>query len=204
MVLAGSLLWTVSANCGQEEDLGRLDEAAAARVKAESVCTYEATPLPVVMRMLELAQVRPNETVYDLGSGDGRILIMAAQKFGAKGLGVELDPRRARQSLQTIEKLDLSFQIQIVEDDFLKQDLSRADVVTMYLNPWALYNLRPHLEKFLHEGMRIVTCVDEMPGWKATAAITAVGDNKRSYKLYLSVISRQSDWVSFSKFVRTP
>jgi predicted RNA methylase len=166
--------------------------------------TYEGTPLPVVEKMLELAQVRPGERVYDLGSGDGRVLIMAAQKFGAQGVGIELDSRLIRKSLEAIQKQGLSHQVQIIEGDMLEQDLSAADVVTIYLTPYGLGKLEAHLKKYLHHGMRIVVVVDELPGWKPTSLITVLGDNKRPYDLRLYVISRPGEWVSFSKFGHSP
>jgi predicted RNA methylase len=168
------------------------------------LATYEGTPLPVVEKMLELAQVRPGERVYDLGSGDGRVLITAAQKFGAYGVGIELDSRLIRKSLETIEKLGLGHQVRIIEGDILEQDLSAADVVTIYLTPYGLGKLEAHLKKYLHHGMRIVVVVDEIPGWKPTSSVTVLGADKRPYDLNLYVISRPGDWVSFSKFGRTP
>ncbi len=164
---------------------------------------YEGTPLPVVEKMLELAQVRPNEVIYDLGSGDGRVLIMAAQKFGARGVGIELDSRYYEESRTRIWDLGLRDRIQMVNGDVLEQDLSLADVVTIYMTPYALWKLRPHLEKFLHQGMRIVTVVDEVPGWKPAATVIAQGDNLRSYRLSLYVVTQPGNWTSFSKFGRT-
>jgi len=187
-----------------QEELGPLEGDVAELFNQKMLATYEGTPLPVVEKMLELAQVRPGERVYDLGSGDGRVLIMAAQKFGAQGVGIELDSRLIRKSLEAIQKQGLSHQVQIIEGDMLEQDLSAADVVTIYLTPYGLGKLEPHLKKFLHHGMRIVVVVDEIPGWKPTSSITVLGDNKRPYDLRLYVISRPGEWVSFSKFGHTP
>ena len=187
-----------------QENLGPLEGEMAELFNRKMLSTYEGMPLPVVEKMLELAQVRPGERVYDLGSGDGRILIMAAQKFGAYGVGIELDPRLVRRSLETIEKLGLGHQVRIIEGDILEQDLSAADVVTIYLTPYGLGKLEAHLKKYLHHGMRIVVVVDEIPGWKPTSSVTVLGADKRPYDLNLYVISRPGDWVSFSKFGRTP
>lgn len=187
-----------------QQELGPLEGDMAELFNQKMLATYEGTPLPVVEKMLELAQVRPGERVYDLGSGDGRVLIMAAQKFGAQGVGIELDSRLIRKSLEAIQKQGLSHQVQIIEGDMLEQDLSAADVVTIYLTPYGLGKLEPHLKKYLHHGMRIVVVVDELPGGKPTSSITVLGDNKRPYDLRLYVISRPGDWVSFSKFGRSP
>jgi len=187
-----------------QEDLGPLEGEMAELFNRKMLSTYEGMPLPVVEKTLELAQVRPGERVYDLGSGDGRILIMAAQKFGAQGVGIELDPRLIRKSREAIQKQGLSHQVQIIEGDVLEQDLSAADVVTIYLTPYGLSKLEPHLKKFLHHGMRIVVCMNQLPGWTPTSSITALGADKRPYDLRLYVISRPGDWVSFSKFGHTP
>lgn len=187
----------------QEEDLGPLDPASEQRFSSKMISGYEGTPAPVVAKMLELAAIRPNELVYDLGSGDGRILIAAVQNYGARGLGIELDPRRCRQSIEKIQRLGLRNQIQIIEGDVLEQDLSAADVVTIYLTPYGVGLLKPQLEKYLHHGMRIVLCESQIPGWKPASTVSVVGDNKRTYTLTLYVISKPNDWVSFSKFGRT-
>jgi SAM-dependent methyltransferase len=188
----------------QDVKLEPLDRAAAERLASKTLSGFEGTPLPVVERMLELAQVRPNELVYDLGSGDGRILIMAAQKFEARAVGVELDPRLCRLSLRKIDALGLGNQVQVIEGDMTEQDWSRADVVLMYQTPYALNALKPHLERYSHHGMRIVSCVNEVPGWKPTTMLVVSGGNSRDYKLNLYVISRPGEWVSFSKFGRAP
>jgi len=86
----------------------------------------------------------------------------------------------------------------------LEQDLRAADVVTIYLTPYGLSKLEPHLKKFLHHGMRIVVCMNQLPGWTPTSLITVLGADKRPYDLRLYVISRPGDWVSFSKFGHTP
>ena len=129
-----------------QDDLGPLEGEEAERINPKMLSSYAGTPLPVVEKMLELAQLRPEETLYDLGSGDGRILITAAQRFGARAVGVELDPRLCRLALERIRKLDLGPQVQIIEGDVLEQDLSAADVVTIFLTPYGIQKLRPVLE----------------------------------------------------------
>jgi predicted RNA methylase len=186
-----------------QDDLAPLEGEEAERINPKMLSSYAGTPLPVVEKMLELAQLRPEETLYDLGSGDGRIVIMAVQEFGARAVGIELDPRLCRLSLEKIRELNLSPQVRIIEGDVLEQDLSAADVVTIVLTPYGIKKLRPFLEKFLHPGMRIVTSFDEIPGWKPTASATVLAENKKLWKLHLYVISKPSDWTSFSEFGRT-
>lgn len=202
-VLTALLVGTVSVLPAQD-DLGPLDDASSQRLESKSISDFESSPFAVVEKMLELAQVRPNERVYDLGSGDGRIVIMAAQKFAARPVGIELDPRRCRLSREKIQRLGLRHQVTIIEGDVLEQDLSDADVVTIYMPPSAIPKLRSHLERFLHHGMRIVTSINEVPGWKPTLSTIALGEDKKAYKLTLYVISRPGDWISFSKFGRAP
>lgn len=205
----GKFIWTlavlgmgVSAPLLAQDRLQREDRDTGADNRSKLLSTFEATPLPVVEKMLELAQLRPNEVVYDLGSGDGRILIMAAQKFGARAVGIELDPRLYQESRVKVWNLGLRDRVQLVLGDVLEQDLSPADVVTIYMTPYAMWKLQPHLEKFLHQGMRIVTVVDEVPGWKPAARVTVEGGNGRSYKLTLYVVNKPGAWTSFSKFGR--
>lgn len=201
VLLAGLLLAGAGRAGAQEEaNLGSISPADAARISARSLSDWEGTPLPVVEKMLELAHLRPGEVLYDLGSGDGRIVIMAAQKFGARAVGIELDPRRSRQSLDRIDRLGLSGQIQIVQGDVLEQDLSLADVVTVYMTRYAMQKLTPRLDKFLREGTRVVICVDELPGKKPTQSVSVTAENNRTYELRLYVFSRQGGWTSFSKF----
>ncbi|MGA2630425.1 MAG: hypothetical protein ABSG54_09420 [Terriglobia bacterium] len=183
-----------------QDDLGPMDAAAKERFDAKMLSAYEGTPLPVVEKMLELAQVRPGELVYDLGSGDGRIVVMAVQKFGARAVGIELDPRLARRSTETLQHAALIPQARIIEGDVLEQDLSPADVVTVYMTPYGMGKLRSRLEKQLRPGARVVICVDQIPGWAPATVIQVAGGSGRTYRLTLYVIPKARDWASYSKF----
>lgn len=125
------------------------------------------TPQVVVDRMLELAQVKPNEYVYDLGCGDGRIVITAAQKFNAKGVGIEIRRDIYETTLGRVNSLGLSDQVKIIHGNALKADLSQADVVTLYLLTSSNEKLRPILEKGLKPTARVVSHDFEIRGWKA-------------------------------------
>jgi len=200
-LLAGLLLAAAGrAGAQTDADLGPLSPTDAERLSARSLSDWEGTPLPVVEKMLELAHLRPGEVLYDLGSGDGRILIMAAQKYGVRAVGIELDPRRSKQSLEKIDRLGLFEQVQIIQGDVLEQDLSPADVVTVYMTRYAMQKLQPRLDKFLRDGTRAVICVDELPGKKPTQSVSVTAENQRTYELRLYVFSRQEGWTSFSKF----
>ncbi|MFB3921233.1 MAG: cyclopropane-fatty-acyl-phospholipid synthase family protein [Terriglobia bacterium] len=199
-MLAGLLPGPCGAAGQEETELGPLNPADSERLKMRTLSDWEGTPLPVVEKMLELAHLRPGEVIYDLGSGDGRILILAAQKYGARGVGIELDPRRCKLSRQKIDQLGLIEQIQIIQGDVLEQDLTPADVVTVYMTRYAMQKLTPRLDKFLRDGTRVVICVDELPGHKASQTVSVTAENHRTYELRLYDFSRQGGWTSFSKF----
>ena len=120
------------------------------RVKhyANSLAPYVVSPQQIVDRMLELANLRAGETLYDLGSGDGRILVTAAVRYKAKAVGVEISDDLVRTSSERIRKLGLESDARIIHEDMRNVDLSPADVVTMYLATDANEELRPILESF--------------------------------------------------------
>lgn len=127
---------------------------------------YVASPARVVDRMLEMANIRPGETVYDLGCGDGRILIAAVEKYKAKAVGIEISPKLAAQARAHIEKDGIASQARVIQGDLLQADLSGADVVTIYLTTSFNEELRPRLEKYLKPGSRVVSHDYTVPGWK--------------------------------------
>lgn len=134
---------------------------------AKSLAPYVTSPQTVVDRMLELAQVKPGEVVYDLGCGDGRVLITAVRNFHAKAVGVELNGDIARKAEQKIAKMGLQTQARVVVGDMRDMDLTPADVVTLYLMTDSNAVLRPKLEKSLKPGARVVSHDFRVPGWKA-------------------------------------
>jgi len=127
------------------------------------------TPQAVVERMLALADVKPNEIVYDLGCGDGRIVITAATKFSARAVGVEIRRDIYDTTLARVASLGLADRVHIVHGDALKTDLAPADVVTLYLLTSSNERLRPVLEKELRPGARVVSHDFEIRGWKPEA-----------------------------------
>jgi protein-L-isoaspartate O-methyltransferase len=168
---------------------------------SESVSGYLPTPTPVVEKMLEMARVRPGEKVFDLGSGDGRIVIAAAQKHGAKGVGIELKPELVRLSRARIQEAGLSNQVQIIEGSFFSQDLSPADVITVYLDPASLTKVSKYLAKFLRHGMRVVVCEGELPGLTSGGAERVLDkESNKAYRIVLYEISQPDAWTSFGSF----
>jgi len=130
------------------------------------IAPFVATPLPVVKQMLTLAQLKPGEIIYDLGCGDGRVVIMAAQEFGARGVGVEMREDLVKQALSKVSELGLDGRVKIVQSDFFKVDLAQADVVTLYLTTSANDKVKPKLESELKLGARVVSHDYEILGWR--------------------------------------
>lgn len=118
---------------------------------------YVPTPHHVVARMLEMAKVGRNDIVYDLGSGDGRIVITAAQTYGSRGLGYDLDPKRIKEANENAKAAGVAGRVRFVQQDLFEADLSQATVVTLYLLPEVNLKLRPKLLKELKPGTRIVS-----------------------------------------------
>jgi predicted O-methyltransferase YrrM len=130
------------------------------------VAPYVSSPLPVVRQMLTLAELGKGETFFDLGAGDGRSVIMAAQEFGAKAVGIELREDLAKRALSTIAELGIEDKAQILQADFFNIDLRSADVVFLYLTTSANEKVKPKLESELKPGARVVSHDYEILGWK--------------------------------------
>ena len=131
---------------------------------------------PVVYQMLELAQVTANDVVYDLGSGDGRMVILAAQKYGARGVGIELDPRLVEISRQVAREAQVDRKVTFVEGDLFTADISPATVVTLFLSPGINRDLEPKLKRELRPGTRIVSHQFRIGDWKPDKTVRADAD----------------------------
>lgn len=153
---------------------------------ADKLAPYYPTPLSIVEQMLKLGRLKPGEKVFDLGSGDGRIVVLAAQKFKADATGIEIDPDLCRQSEARIRKLKLEDRAHIIEGDILKQDYSSADLVTVYLLPASNERVRPLLERQLKKGSRVVAHDFEIGGWKPDQTVDIDNDGEgRSHRIFL-------------------
>jgi predicted RNA methylase len=130
------------------------------------VAPFVATPVPVVRQMLTLAGIKPGQIIYDLGSGDGRVAIMAAQDFGARSFGIELRDDLAKQALMKITEQGLDGKVKILQKDMFDVDISQADVVFLYLTTTANTKVKPKLEAELKKGARVVSHDYEILGWK--------------------------------------
>ena len=134
----------------------------------QSLAPYVPTPHDIVDRMLSLAAVTRSDVVYDLGCGDGRIPIAAAAKYGARGIGIDIDPRRIAEARSNAKAAGVEHLVEFRLDDAMSADVSQATVVTLYLLASGNAKLRPMLKRQLRPGARIVSHAFSMgPGWPA-------------------------------------
>ena len=147
---------------------------------------FVPTPEDVVQKMLTLAEVRPGELVFDLGSGDGRLAIAAARDFQARAVGVEIRRRLVTESRQRVRKLGLSGQVKIVCRSFKKVSLRRADVLSTYLSGYTMNLLAPKFTKELKRGARIVNFDYPVSDWTPVREIRVKPDGwKTEHNVYL-------------------
>ena len=151
---------------------------------AENLAPNIPTPQILVDRMLEVAGVEPSDVVYDLGSGDGRIVITAAQKFGARAVGIELIPALCATARRRVKDLGLEDRVEIVQGSFLHADLKPATVVTLYLLTSSNERLKPNLEKDLKPGVRVVSNDYPIRGWKESRLVM-VRTGSAEHRIYL-------------------
>jgi SAM-dependent methyltransferase len=149
---------------------------------------YVQTPHEVVAEMLRLAEVGRDDVVYDLGSGDGRLVIAAARDFGARGVGVEIDPRLVASSAESARRAGVGDRVSFREADLFQVDLSDATVVTLYLSRALNLRLRPKLLRELRPGARIVSHDFDMGEWAPTRTIR-VDLRDRGARVYLWVVT---------------
>ena len=151
---------------------------------AENLGPNIPTPPAIVDRMLDMAHVKPGDVVYDLGSGDGRVLIAAAQKYGARAVGIEINPDLCEKARKNIQALGLQDKISVIHGSVLRTDLRPADVVTMYFLTLSNEKLRPNLEK-LRPGTRVVSFQFPIRAWKPMEAqIVRVSNVDRTIYVY--------------------
>ncbi|MBW4539984.1 MAG: class I SAM-dependent methyltransferase [Myxacorys chilensis ATA2-1-KO14] len=140
-------------------------QTASATPEVQKDVPYVPTPQEVVDEMLQVANVGPNDVIYDLGSGDGRIVITAAQRFGTRGVGVDIDPERVAEAKANAQKAGVSDRVEFRQQDLFQTNLQEASVVTLYLLPEVNLRLRPKLLQ-LKPGTRIVSHAFDMGDWK--------------------------------------
>jgi len=143
------------------------------------------SPEHAVDKMLEMANLKPGETLYDLGCGDGRILIAAAEKYKVRAVGIEISDDLAKTAAEKVKKAGLQTQIKVVHGNFMQTDLSGASVVTLYLATTANDMLRPNLERYLRPNTRVVSYDYPIPGWKPVDTAETHGRHGATHMIYL-------------------
>jgi ribosomal protein L11 methylase PrmA len=172
------------------DEKGELElfEGSHGREDAVDLAPFVPTPMVVVEKMLEMAGVTRDDVLYDLGCGDGRIVVTAARKYGARGVGIDLDPRRIAESQERARREGVTSLVRFFQQDVMKADFSEATVVTLYLLPESNELLRPLLEKQLKPGTRVVSHNYEIPGWEEKQAgyevVTAEDGTQHTIYLY--------------------
>ncbi|MBI5281804.1 MAG: class I SAM-dependent methyltransferase [Candidatus Solibacter usitatus] len=161
-----------------------LDPQQAGVPAPQKLAPYVTSPQPIVEKMLALSRLKSGETLFDLGCGDGRILLSAAKNFGAKAVGVELSPSLARRATQSIEAQGLQDQVKVIQGDMMAVDVSSASVVSLYLLTDANEQLRPKLERELKPGARVVSLEFKIKGWKPSR-VEKVEVHRHPYTMYL-------------------
>ncbi len=136
---------------------------------------YVPTPPEVVDAMLKVAKVTKDDVVYDLGCGDGRIVVTAAKQFGARGVGIDIDPQRIKEARANVESAGVGDRVQILQADLFESDIHEATVVTLYLLPSLNLKLKPILFKQLKPGTRIVSHAFDMGDWKPEQTLDVNG-----------------------------
>lgn len=155
------------------------------KVDREPDVIYVPTPYDVVERMLELANVQKDDLLYDLGCGDGRIVVTAAKRFGCRAVGYDIDPKRVKESLENVAKNNVGHLVSIEQKDIFTLDLSNADVITLYLLPSLNVKLIPQLKK-LKGGSRIVSHDFRMRGVKPDKVVNLTSnEDNAQHKIFL-------------------
>lgn len=150
-----------------EGDLLEIYEGSHGWQGVEDLAPFVPTPMEVVDKMLEMAELKFSDVLYDLGCGDGRIIITAARKYGCHGVGIDIDPQRIRESRQSAKRAGVQKIVEFREADAMKVDISRATVVSLYLLPESNALLRPKFESELRPGTNVVSHNYHIPGWEA-------------------------------------
>jgi cyclopropane fatty-acyl-phospholipid synthase-like methyltransferase len=157
------------------------------KVSRMSIAPFVQTPLEVAKKMLELAQIKSGESLFDLGCGDGRLIILAAKDIGAQSTGIELREDLVERARTEIKRLNLEGKVKVIHGNFFDVSVTDANVVTLYLTSSANERLRPKLEAELKPGSRVVSHDFKVPGWKPSA----VYDELLGHTIYTYRIGEQ-------------
>ena len=172
---------------------------AGAQVGPNEEIPFVPTPVEVIDRMLQLAEVKKGDVVYDLGSGDGRIVIRAAKKYGVRAVGIEMDQLLLDQARRDAAAEGVSDLVEFRAEDALKADISDATVVTLYMLPWFNEAMKPNFKKMLKPGARIVAHDFGIEGWepdkteKLPKIEIMAGGRRHQHVIYLWQIGKKPD-----------
>jgi precorrin-6B methylase 2 len=178
-VFASALLVVWSTLSGSAQQFG----------PSENLAPYIPTPQAVVEKMLEASHLKPGDVLYDLGSGDGRIIITAAKEYGAKAVGIEIQQDLCDKTKERVKELGLEGKVTIIHDSILHADLSPATVVTMFFLTSSNDRLRPVLEKGLKPGTRVLSTQFQISGWRPIA-IAHTKPGTMEYTIYIYEIGK--------------
>jgi SAM-dependent methyltransferase len=188
----GAVLVAVMLIGGGVWGTGLLNAAPMAGTQRPHLAPYVPTPQDVVERMLAMAKVGKNDVVVDLGSGDGRLVVTAAKQFGARGIGIDIDPARIAEGRANAKQAGVESLVEFRQEDALDADVSKATVVTLYLLSSSNVKLRPRLLSQLKPGARIVSHQFGMGDWAPDAVETFTDANGTSRTLYLWTVGANS------------
>ncbi len=175
--LAAVLFASAGLTCAQQPNLSDF--------RNNILSPYVVAPGHAVDKMLEMAKLKPGETLYDLGCGDGAIIIAAAKHYNVKAVGVEISEQLARQAVEKARLAGVQNKVKVIHQDFMLTDLSDANVVTLYLATAANDMLRPNLERYLRPNTRVVSYDYPIPGWKPIDTKESAGHSGVTHMIYL-------------------
>ena len=176
IVMLASVLVPPVLSFGQQADVAEFKN---------NLAPYVVAPEQAVDKMLSMANLKSGEVLYDLGCGNGRILITAAQKYKVKAVGIEISRHLAQSAAENVKKAGLQDQVKVIHGDFMRTDLSEANVVTLYLATTANDTLRPNLERFLRPATRVVSYDYPIPGWKPVDTAATTSRHGFTHMIYL-------------------
>jgi tRNA A58 N-methylase Trm61 len=150
-----------------------------------NLAPYVVAPQHAVDKMLEMANLKPGETLYDLGCGDGEIIVTAAKRYNVKAVGIEISEYLARKAVENARRNGVQNRVKVIHQDFMRTDLSDANVVTLYLATTANDTLRPNLEHYLRPKTRVVSYDYPIPGWRPIDTKESSGRSGVTHMIYL-------------------
>ncbi len=177
------LVWTVAAYLFAQ--ISVVQAQTDAKRRGTNLAPFVPTPMPIVDQMLALAEVTKDDVVYDLGCGDGRIVVAAAQKYGAKGVGIDYDPERIAEANVRAREHEVQKLVEFIEQDAMTVDISSATVVTLYLLAESNRKLKPRLENLLPPGTRVVANKFIVPGWTPIRDVPVNQSGPHQHHIYL-------------------